>query len=190
MRCTGKGIAACGPQAEKDLAKRQSNFDAAKNIRSEIIQLGMESAISSGNWTIKRFRMERKGVSQVRSAPCWRRWPCPAGTCLQEHADPWHHTRARAAHALSVSGSLWAMNENRQLSQVLSRLSFIAALGMMTRISSQFEKTRKVRCVSRMSSQELLSCSVSTETLGQIAVVKRPVNVPCKASFLQKLFRQ
>jgi len=53
------------------------------------ISHGFIRAISTGNWSLKRFKMERAGVMHV-----------------------------------------------------LSRLSFISALGMVTRISSQFEKTR------------------------------------------------
>ncbi|KAK4990740.1 DNA-directed RNA polymerase III complex subunit Rpc2 [Elasticomyces elasticus] len=71
---------------------RTVQFDAGSYVgASSNITMGMERAISSGNWNLKRFRMERAGVTHV-----------------------------------------------------LSRLSYISALGMMTRISSQFEKTRKV----------------------------------------------
>ncbi|KAG6476795.1 hypothetical protein ZIOFF_066043 [Zingiber officinale] len=58
--------------------------------RNHDITLGFERSISTGNWDLKRFKMHRKGVSQV-----------------------------------------------------VSRLSYIAVLGHMTRISPQFEKTRK-----------------------------------------------
>ncbi|KAI0124940.1 hypothetical protein BJ170DRAFT_482699 [Xylariales sp. AK1849] len=68
-------------------------FDPLQQISSlgRHITDGMNRAIQTGNWSVKRFKMERAGITHV-----------------------------------------------------LSRLSYISALGMMTRISSQFEKTRKV----------------------------------------------
>lgn len=59
-------------------------------MTSTLITQALNNSIATGNWSIRRFRINRIGVSQV-----------------------------------------------------LSRLSYLATLGMLTRINSQFEKTRK-----------------------------------------------
>ena len=73
--------------------KSKTPFDAFTCLRmhADTITSGFVRALSTGNWSLKRFRMERSGVTQV-----------------------------------------------------LTRLSYISAIGQVGRINSQFEKSRKI----------------------------------------------
>lgn len=80
---------------DKILAKpnRAQEFDVLRvlQLQGNLITAGLLRCITTGNWFLRRFKMERAGITQA-----------------------------------------------------LSRLSYVSALGMMTRITSQFEKTRKI----------------------------------------------
>lgn len=80
---------------DQQLSKKDStkplNVKQLMESKMQVIQNGMRIAVSSGRWELKRFNMNRQGITQV-----------------------------------------------------LSRLSYISCLGMMTRLSSSFEKTRKI----------------------------------------------
>ena len=78
--------------AENTLVRQSAVvFDISRIIRPDHLTPGLVGSLSSGNWRIRRFRMNRAGVTHI-----------------------------------------------------LSRLSYISSLGMMTRLSAQFEKSRKV----------------------------------------------
>ncbi|CAH1448175.1 unnamed protein product [Lactuca virosa] len=72
-------------------SSRSSRFDISQHLMKDDITNGLERSLSTGNWNVQRFKMDRKGITQI-----------------------------------------------------VSRLSFIAAYGYMTKISPQFEKSRKV----------------------------------------------
>ena len=66
-------------------------IDISRLMRSDIITQGLVNSIATGNWNIKRFKMNRSGITEI-----------------------------------------------------LNRMTYISALGMITKINSQFEKTRKI----------------------------------------------
>ncbi len=47
------------------LKQRTAQFDVVRHMRQDQLTSGLDIAISTGNWSLKRFKMERSGITQV-----------------------------------------------------------------------------------------------------------------------------
>ncbi|WRT68129.1 uncharacterized protein IL334_005104 [Kwoniella shivajii] len=105
-------------------------------LAGQLLSLLFEDSFKTFNSELKK-RMDK--ILEKKS----RAGPFDAGSLIRQGGDP-----ITSAFVRSISTGNWSLKrfhvERAGVTHVLSRLSFIAALGMMTRISSQFEKTRKV----------------------------------------------
>ena len=97
-------------------------FDIIKFMRGDTITQGFIHAISTGSWVLKRFRMDRAGVTQVRYL------------LLNNFLES-----SRTLRLWQVC-SILLYFITAFFSQVLSRLSYISALGMMTRVSKSIHE--------------------------------------------------
>ncbi|GMY19901.1 DNA-directed RNA polymerase III subunit 2 isoform X2 [Fagus crenata] len=114
-------------EVDKTMAKpsKSSQLVPLKSVCGHSITNGLERTLSTGNFNVKRFRMDRKGMTQ--------------SLCSRFHSLPSSIRDIGARIEEKEDEGVFEIEQD-----VLARLSFIAGLGHMTRISPQFEKSRKV----------------------------------------------